>query len=226
MSINVIGAGYGRTGTRSLKLALEELGYGACYHMEELLSNPGGVTHWKNAMNNTRVDWDTLFSGYHSVVDFPGCLYYKELAEYYPDSKVILSMRDAESWYESVSRTIFSFDPGLALKLKMICLLPFSATARNLFNVIILNNASTWAKHFEGRFTDKDYAIHRYHAHIDEVKSRIPHERLLVHAAQDGWEPICAFLGKEVPSFPYPNANKKEDFHAQARGIVRDVLRG
>ena len=224
MSINVIGAGYGRTGTKSLKLALEELGYGTCYHMEEFLSHPEGVIHWKNAMNNTKVDWDALFSGYQSIVDFPGCLYYKELAEHYPDSKVILSMRDAESWYDSVSSTIFSFDPGVALKLKMVCLMPFSATARNLFKAIMLNNESTWEKHFEGRFEDKDYAIQQYHTHIEKVKSSIPPDRLLLHHAKDGWEPICIFLGKDVPSSPYPNANKKEDFHVHARNIVRDVL--
>jgi len=226
MSINVIGAGYGRTGTKSLKLALEELGYGTCYHMEEFLSHPGGVTHWQNAMNNTEVDWNALFSGYHSVVDFPGCLYYKELADYYPDSKIVLSMRDAESWYDSVSTTLFSFDPGPALKIKMMCLMPFSATARNLFKAIMLNNKSVWEKHFEGRFSDKDYAIQRYYDHIEEVKNSIPHNRLLVHDARDGWEPLCTFLGKDVPSSPYPNANKKEDFDTVAKDIVRNVLRG
>ncbi len=192
--------------------------------MEELLTHPEGVTHWKDAMNNNRVEWDTLFSDYHSIVDFPGCLYHKELAEYYPKSKVILSLRDAESWYDSVSSTIYSFDPGVALKLKMVCSMPFSATARNLFKTIMLNNESIWKRHFAGRFEEREYAIERYHTHIDDVKRNIASDRLLLHRAEDGWEPICAFLDKEVPSSPYPNANAQEDFHAHARDIVREVL--
>ncbi len=224
MSISVIGAGYGRTGTKSLKLALEELGFDTCYHMEELLRNPEGVKHWKNAMDNNSVDWDTLFSGYHSIVDFPGCIYYKELANHYPDSKIILSLREPESWYHSVYTTIFSFDPGLALKLKMVFSMPFSPTARFLFKVILLNNASIWKKHFKGNFADKGFAIQQYQAHIEDVKRSIPQERLLLHESKDGWEPICKFLGKEIPSSRYPSTNKKEDFHAHAKSIVRDVL--
>lgn len=145
MSIKIIGAGYGRTGTKSLQLALEELGYGKCYHMEELLRNPAGVKHWKDAFDKNGVDWDSLFAEYHSIVDFPGSMYYKELSEHYPDAKVILSVRDAESWYKSTLSTIFDFDPGPAVKLKMLFKMLFSSVARNLFKVILLNNKSIWA---------------------------------------------------------------------------------
>jgi hypothetical protein len=88
--VQVIGAGYGRTATKSLQLALEELGFGRCYHMEALLRAPSGVHHWQNAKNRTEVDWDALFSGFESIVDFPGSIYYKELAAFYPNAKVIL----------------------------------------------------------------------------------------------------------------------------------------
>ena len=225
MSIKVIGAGYGRTGTNSLKNALEKLGFGKCYHMEELLRNPAGVKHWKNAFNKTEVDWNALFSGYRSGVDFPLCMYYLELAEYYPDSKVILSIRDAESWYDSVFSTIFSFDPGLVVKLKIFLFMPFSAIARNLFKVILLNNKSIWVKLFEGKFKDREYAIRNYNAHIEAVKKNIPPERLLVYEVKEGWEPLSKFLDKDVPSSPFPHTNVKEDFHTWSKGIIKNVLK-
>ncbi len=225
MSIQVIGAGYGRTGTKSLQLALEQLGLNKCYHMEVLLRNPAGVKHWQNAYKETDVDWDDLFEGYQAIVDFPGSMYYKQLTEHYPDAKVILSVRDAESWYKSVASTIFAFDPGPAIKLRMLLSMPFSSTARNLFKVITLNEKSIWQKHFEGKFKDKDYAIGNYNAHIEEVKRNIPADKLLIFEAKDGWEPLCQFLGKDVPDTPYPRSNKKDDFATWAKGIVRDTLK-
>ncbi len=222
--MQVIGAGYGRTGTRSLQLALEGLGYGRCYHMMALIKDPAGIKHWANAINRAEVDWDVLFSGFQSIVDFPGSLYYKELAAHYPKAKVILSVRDAESWYESVCATIYSYDPGIAIKRKMFAKLPFSATARDLFKVIRLMDNLIWKQQFEGKFNDKAYAIENYEAHIEAVKVNIPDDRLLVFDAKDGWEPLCKFLNKEVPSSPYPRANKQEDFQAWSRSLLQEVL--
>ena len=224
MSLQIIGAGYGRTGTKSLQLALEQLGYDKCYHMEFLLRNPAGVNHWKDAYAGNKVDWDDLFIGYKAIVDFPGSMYYKELAEHYPEAKVILTVRDPERWYNSVRKTIFAFDPGPAIKLKLLLKMPFSATARNLFQVIQLNDKSIWEKHFEGKFKDKDYAINNYLSHIEAVKQNIPAERLLVYEVKEGWEPLCKFLDKPTPNTPFPNTNKGENFHDWARSVVRDVL--
>ncbi|MEH0156872.1 sulfotransferase family protein [Limibacter armeniacum] len=225
MSIKVIGAGFGRTGTKSLQVALEKLGYGKCYHMEELLRNPEGVTHWQDAFKKRHVDWDKLFEGYNAIVDFPGAMYYKELAAHYPNAKVILSMRDPESWYNSAYTTIFKFEPSLGNKLKMILSLPFSQLSRNLLKVIILNKKSIWGDLFEGQFKNKEFAIQKYKAHIEEVKSTIPKERLLIFDPKDGWEPLCSFLGKEVPSEPFPRTNLKEGFHVWANNIVTDILK-
>ncbi len=225
MDMKIIGAGFGRTGTTSLQLAIERLGFGKCYHMEELLRNPEGVIFWKNAFQEKKVDWAKLFEKYQSIVDFPGALYYKELAGYYPQSKIILTIRDPEEWYQSVYSTIFSFDPGYAIKLRMVLMMPFSATARNLFQVIMLNDKSTWKKYFEGNFKDKNYAIQRFNDHIEDVKKSIPKERLLIFESKDGWEPLCDFLNVEIPSEPYPNSNKKEDFHERAKNIVKGVLK-
>ena len=165
--MKIIGAGYGRTGTKSLQIALEKLGYGKCYHMEELFRNPEGASHWKNAMEGKEVMWEELFKGYQSIVDFPGSMYYKELSDYYPESKIILGIRDAESWYKSAYETIYSFDPGLIFKLKVGAQALYKKKARDLLKVFQLNDKSLWEKYFEGKFEDKEYTIKKYTAHIE-----------------------------------------------------------
>jgi hypothetical protein len=225
MSLQIIGAGFGRTGTKSLQLALETLGYGKCYHMEALLRNPEGVNYWTDANNETPVNWNALFEGYNSIVDFPGSMYYKELHNYYPDAKVILSVRDPESWHQSALKTIYAFDPGPAIKIKLLLKMPFSSKARNLFKVIQLNDKSIWKKFFEGKFEDKAYAINKFNWHIEDVKQTIPKNQLLIFEAKDGWQPLCEFLNKPIPETPYPRSNKGENFHEWATGIVKDVLK-
>lgn len=225
MALQVIGAGYGRTGTKSLQLALEQLGFNDCYHMEALFRNPEGVKHWKDAYDGKIVAWDELFKTYKAAVDFPTSLYYKELADYFPEAKVILTVRDPERWYESVKATIFSFDPGPLIKIKLLLKMPFSAKARNLFKALQLNDKSIWKRKFNGTFKDKPTAIANFNNHINEAKATIPKERLLVFKPQDGWEPLCEFLNVPVPQEPFPNTNAKQNFSAWAKSIVTDVLR-
>ncbi len=226
MSIKLIGAGYGRTGTKSLQLALEQLGFGKCYHMEELLSNPKGVQFWEDADNNKDVDWGKLFEpgSYQSIVDFPGSIHYKKLYEYYPEAKVILTVRDPEKWYKSAYSTIYSFDPGISLKLKLLFSLPFSSIARHLFRVVKLIDRSIWQLFFEGKFEDKDYAINHFKKHLEDVKNRIPADKLLIFEVKDGWEPLCEFLNVPVPNEPFPSSNKQTDFHMLAKQVVRKTL--
>lgn len=223
-TMKIIGAGYGRTGTKSLQIALEKLGYGNCYHMEKLLRNPADVILWRNAYEEKEVDWNALFQKYQAIVDFPGSIYYKELVDFYPESKVILTVRDPEKWYDSVDATIFSFDPGPLLKLKMLLKMPFSATARNLFQVIQLNDKIIWKKYFQGKFQDRGYVIKKYQQHIEEVKQVIPADRLLIYEVKEGWQPLCEFLNKEIPKEAFPNSNKQEDFHKWATNIVKEVI--
>lgn len=224
MALKVIGAGFGRTGTRSLQLALENIGFGKCYHMVSLFQNPHDVKYWQDAYDGKKVDWDTLFKGYESAVDFPPSLYYKELAEYYPDSKVILTIRDPEKWYKSALSTIFSFDPGVPFKMKLLLKIPFSSKARNMVKIIKLNDKSIWQRHFEGKFEDGDYAIKRFNTHIEEVKQTIPKERLLIFKPQDGYKPLCDFLNVDVPAEPFPNTNKGQDFHSWVKSILNEVI--
>jgi hypothetical protein len=224
MKLKIIGAGYGRTGTKSLQLALERLGYNQCYHMESLLRNPAGVKYWKAAHERKAVDWDALFEGYQAIVDFPGSMYYKELAAYYPDAKIILTVRDPESWHKSAMSTIYSVEPSFFFKLRLAFSALFSSKVRNFLRVALHNKKSLWNGYFEGRFADKAYAIQRFKNHIEAVKRAIPAERLLIFDVREGWEPLCQFLGKEVPAGPFPRSNKKENFRDWAQSIAEDVM--
>ena len=180
--------------------------------------------HLKAAFQGKSVNWDALFQNYQSIVDFPGAIYYQQLAQYYPDAKVILTVRDPEQWYNSVYNTIFKFDPGPAIKLKMLFSMPFSSTSRNLFQVIQLNDQSIWEKYFESNFKNKDYAIQKFNDHIKEVKKNIPADRLLTFQVKEGWEPLCRFLNCPIPNEAFPSINKRGDFHSWANGIVKEVL--
>lgn len=222
--MKVIGAGFGRTGTRSLKLALEQIGFGKCYHMEELMRNPKDVHHWIKAYNNESPNWQELFADYRSAVDFPTAIYYKELANAFPKAKVILTVRDPESWYESVKRTIFSFEPSTGSKLKLLATMPFASKSRNFFKVIQHNNNVIWKKLFNDNFEDKKAAISVYTSHIEEVKNTIPSSRLLIYNVQQGWEPLCYFLNANIPETEFPNTNKRNQFHSWAKGLVQDVV--
>ena len=151
-------------------------------------------------------------------------MYYKELSEYYPESKVILGLRDPESWYKSAYETIFSFDPGVSFKLKVALQAIYKKKARNLIQVFQLNDKSIWEKYFEGKFADKEYTIRKYKQHIESVKKEIPPERLLLHDVKEGCDPLCKFLNKEVPKEPYPRSNKSEDFSSRAKSVVTKSL--
>src|ERR1700736_5602086 len=115
MALRGVGAGVGRTGTESLKVALERLLGGPCYHMLELLAHPERFRFWAEAGRGEMPDWNEVFDGYRAAVDWPAAAYWPELSEMYPDALVLLSTRaSAEVWYRSASQTIFSAVPELA----------------------------------------------------------------------------------------------------------------
>lgn len=194
MALSIIGAGLGRTGTASLKLALERLGFGRCYHMSEALSRPADPGLWINAADGAP-DWDTLFEGYGAAVDFPVCAYWRELSAYYPSAKVILSVRDAGKWYDSTQKTILSpvFSEFLA---------------RSPFGEMI--QKTVW-NFFGGETHDRAHLIERFESHIEEVKRGVSEDRLLVFEAKQGWEALCAFLELPIPDAPYPRVNSREE---------------
>lgn len=215
MSLKLIGAGFGRTGTMSLKIALEQLGFGKCYHMTEVIENPHHAGFWMDVMDGRSVDWHTFFADYQATVDWPGCTFYQELMAQYPEAKVLLSIRDPERWYESAANTIHAVSQSFPRWIEYI--------VPQAFQMIGMGNRLIWRGTFNGRFEDKAYAISVFNAHNEAVKQFVPPERLLVYDVKQGWEPLCAFLGAPVPSTPFPHANDTAAFQQMVRNSQRGV---
>lgn len=209
--IEVIGAGFGRTGTASLKAALEQLGYDKCYHMMEVMAHPDHVPLWWAAHRGEPVDWDALFEGYRATVDWPSCNLWAEHAALYPEAKVILSTRDPERWYESVMATIYPASRRAAEA--------DDETVRQFGRWV---DEIVWQRVFDGRFEDQAHALAVFRAHEARVKAALPPERLLVFDAGAGWAPLCAFLGKASPTTPYPRVNTRDEFAARAEVQLDD----
>ena len=223
MSIQVIGAGMGRTGTLSLKQALEELGYVKCHHMFELLQNPPQLPYWKELYKNGTTDLDTLLTGYMAIVDFPGALFYKKLMQKYPDAKVILTVRDPEKWYKSCRDTIFNMPEGFdRFMMKLVGL--FKPEVGHISRTLDFNKEAIWKVLFEDKFSDKTFAINTFNKWNEEVKQYVPKDKLLVFEVQEGWEPLCAFLNKPVPATPFPRVNDTEEFNARKKIATKKGL--
>ncbi len=196
MEIRVVGAGVGRTGTHSLKLALEQLLGAPCHHMIECFGQPDQIAGWTDAINGRPVEWPVLLERFGAIVDWPGGAFWPELTDAFPDALVLLSVRDPESWYRSASNTIFlSFEntpPELA---------PWMEAVKQLLR-----------DRFSDKFDDPTAMMDAFVRHNDAVRAAIPPSRLLEWTAGDGWEPICDRLGLAVPAEPFPVTNTTADF--------------
>lgn len=204
MTLKVIGAGYGRTGTLSLKLALEQLGFGPCYHMMEVFKNPEAPAWWVEAADG-KPDWEKIFDGYSSTVDWPSATFYRELADAYPDAKIILTERDPESWFKSTQATIFPNEMPPDDEQ------PFNQMYRKVI-----------ARLFENRMREHDHVIDVFNRHNQTVRDVIPASRLLVYEVAQGWEPLCNFLGVQVPDTPMPKVNSTEEFQARRAQMANE----
>jgi len=204
MALEVIGAGLGRTGTMTLKIALEQLGFAPCHHMVEVFAHPEQREFWRRAAEGEKVDWEELFADYRASVDWPSCHFYKELAARYPAAKVILSWRDPERWFESMDGTI------LRVAERMMQQTDPELRKQSRFVEIIVAE-----KTFNFDFS-RENVIAAYNRHVAEVKRVIPAERLLIHESKDGWEPLCKFLGVPIPATDYPRTNSREEFQNRA----------
>lgn len=209
--MKVIGAGFGRTGTLSLKLALEELGFGPCYHMTEVFRHKDHGAAWLARAEGKPVDWKAVFKDYQATVDWPACTYYQELMAAFPEAKVLLSVRDPEKWYESAKNTIFGSINAAQKNKVMPLLFP------RLKTVMAMAQRQVWEGTFGGRFEDRAHAIEVFNRHTEEVKRVVPPERLLVFDVKQGWEPLCKFLGVPVPNKPFPRVNDTAEFQGRIK---------
>ena len=207
MGLQVVGACIGRTGTNSLKLALVHLGFGPCHHMFEVMQNPDQLPHWVALARGEPVDWHDVFTGYNACVDWPSARFWREIWAAFPDAPVILTLRDPESWFASVQKTIlpamqshFDMEEG-----------PHRRRAAMAYELIV-------RQVFSERMDDIDYATGIYDAYVADVRRAVPADRLLEYTVGQGWEPLCAFLGVDVPDEPFPLTNTTEQFRKR-RGL-------
>ncbi len=219
--LDVIGAGFPRTGTSSLKVALERLGFAPCGHMTTILFDPARAHPWIDAWERTSrgesVDWPSIIQDDRASVDAPAYWFWRELAAAYPAAKVILSVRDPHRWYDSVRETIYNSNGPGADPSRLDAMPPHLRA--NIEAVAALGQKAFWDGLFEGRFLNRDHAISVYDAHNAAVRAEIPPDRLLVWEASEGWEPLCAFLGVPVPDEPFPRVNDREQFKARLATI-------
>ena len=198
MSLKVVGAGLGRTGTHSLKLALERLLGEPCYHMLEVFGKPEHVPLWHQAALGTMPDWDKLFAGYGAAVDWPAAAFWQVQSEAFPDALILLSTRDTESWWKSCDNTIFQVFRTADDQMPP----EWTAMIKELF------------RRFAGDTLDEASAVAAYERHNAHVRATAPSDRLLEWHPGDGWEPICNALGVPIPDTPFPHANTTDDFRA------------
>ena len=218
MGLKVIGAGFGRTGTLSLKLALERLGFDKCYHMMEMPLVPHHIEVWRAAAAGQNVDWETLFSGYQAAVDWPSCNFWRQQLKAFPDAKVILTRRDAEQWYASVMHTIWlSSEQG---RMDLADAEQRGSVENQAQDRIKMVYEVIWDGVFGMRMENKRHVINCFERHNQEVINSVPRGKLLVIEPGDGWAPLCEFLEVDLPENDYPRINSTEDFQKRVLGTA------
>lgn len=209
MAIQLIGAGYGRTGTMSTHTALNQLGF-PCYHMFEVQKkkNAGHLDFWlevARGKEGEQHNWDEVFADYQATIDNPASCVWRELMQAYPDAKVLLTLhpRGAETWYESTIDTIYLTQTMWQIRFIRL----FFPDGRKMGE---MTSKLVWQRAHKNTMPDREAAIAEYHRHIEEVKALVPPDKLLVFTADQGWEPLCEFLGVSVPDEPFPNVNDRD----------------
>ena len=207
MTIQVFGAGVGRTGTYSLKLAINQLGLGPCHHMEEVIHHmPVQVPLWSAALSG-RPDWQAIYGGYKSAVDWPTAGFFRELSAAYPSAKCVLTHRSPESWADSFGATIYKLLAGK------------DKTPREMKAWLEMGEGVIAKTGFPGGL-DRDGLIRGFVAHNEAVKKAIPANQLLVYEVKDGWAPLCEFLGVPVPAEAFPRTNDRAEFWDRVTGKI------
>jgi hypothetical protein len=205
--MDVIGVGFGRTGTLSLKAALERLGFGPCMHMLSLLDDAERSAQFRAAAEGDEAALAKALAGCRSTVDWPGVYFWRELVERNPAAKVVLTVRDPHRWYDSMERTILLAAEGIRKA--------DDQRSAALTEVMAMTRATVWNGTFGGRLGDRDHAIKIFQDHIADVRRVVPAERLLVFEVTEGWEPLCSFLGVPAPGEAFPRLNDTAEFQAR-----------
>ncbi|MFV0294558.1 MAG: sulfotransferase family protein [Hyphomicrobiaceae bacterium] len=214
MSLDVVGAGFGRTGTNSLKVALEQLGFNPCHHMFEVRNRADQIRFWAAAARGEREDWDTVFQGFRANVDWPSAYFWQPIAAHYPDAKVILSHRPEQSWLKSIRSTIFTSLGDMSSRADGL-----SREQGDMAYDIIMRRT------FGERVDDDAHVLDVYRRHMEKVKATISPDRLLVYDVAEGWEPLCRHLGVAVPDTPFPRTNSTEEFQARVEARRKEAQR-
>lgn len=213
--LEVIGVGFGRTGTTSLKGALEQLGYTPCHTMLHLFEQPEQVALWRLAARGGPVDWTQVYAGYRATVDWPGARFWREITAAFPTAKVVLTVRDPRRWYASARDTIYAAAVD-----------PVPAGVDTTFTQIReMSHEVVWDGVFDGRFEDAEYAIRVMEEHSRAVRAAFDDDRLLVFQVEQGWTPLCEFLGVPVPDAPFPHANERAEFTDRVRDFRDSTTR-
>tara|TARA_R110002051_G_scaffold231663_1_gene293541 strand:+ start:1746 stop:2381 length:636 start_codon:yes stop_codon:yes gene_type:complete len=203
MTLKVIGSGFGRTGTMSTKMALEQLGFGPCHHMVEVMENPPvQPAFWAAVADGKPVDWAEVFDGYTSQVDFPGAAVWQDLTRAFPDAKVIHTERPEEAWWASFSTTIGKFFTTF----EDLPVPPHIIDIGRTMDRLLIQGALGGL--------DRDSAVAAYRRNNEMVRATIPAEQLLVFTPSDGWDPLCAFVDVPVPAGDFPRSNARDEFWA------------
>ena len=221
MPLKVIGSGFGRTGTLSTKLALEQLGFGPCHQMVEVMGNPAQPAKWAAIAAGEEPDWAEVFDGYTAQVDWPGAAVWHETAIAFPDARIVHTERPEDDWWQS-------FEPTIGKFMSIYRAMPLPPEISGIFDTmerLIIDRT------FGGRIT-RESAIAAYRKNNARVRETIPADRLLVFNVADGWEPLCAFLGVPVPANAFPNTNERAEFWAKFGGepgieapVTREAIR-
>jgi Sulfotransferase domain len=210
MALEVIGVGLGRTGTLSLKGALEKLGFGPCYHMIELRAAKDGFQRWMAHVEG-QVNWQHVFEGFRSTSDHPGCDYWRELSADYPKAKLVLTVRDPDAWFDSGRTTVFSDD-----FYRMLERAPESVQA-------FFRSVGAFA-FFEAHRNDRAAMTDYFRQHNQAIIDTIDPDRLLVFEAGQGWEPLCKFLEVPGPEIPFPRINERAMLEEELRRAAAGEL--
>ena len=228
-NLRVIGAGFGRTGTTSLREALVRLGFAPCDHMDENFARPERFVLWREAFERKQagepIDWRPLLANYRAIVDWPGAHFWRELTSSHPEAKVILTVRDPDRWYASTLATISNFrtrmrdDDSLLARVRVLLMCLGMPGMRKGFRFI---DDVIWQGTFDGRVREREYALRVFSEHNQTVQETIPADRLLVFDVKQGWEPLCQFLGVLVPAGePFPHLSETSAAQQEIRELYR-----